>query len=471
MSYFERNRFPYTNLQGLNLDWFLSTLRALNVDLGKFESDMLTALAKTHEDWNNFQDDFAGTWEEYKAEQLSIWNIFQSNYAAEWQAFKDNFGDDVAEAVANVLQAMLVDGDFDDYFTEFFAGVRENLQIADQSQILFVGGHGCTHATIGSAIAHARTYATQTRRVSIFVVGGVYEESVNLLNNPGIDIFGTGAVSVVNTSATFPDGCLRASGSFTCQNITFVNQVDNTHAVYLDGSGSFLAGNHTFINCKFYQPGASIENCVRIIAASGLHVTFTHCNFNFFTPASAGIYCASNSNIFAEMSLTVDSCSFNGFGRSLAFEDQASMLSAAMNSISVTLVNNTNSAGVAYGVVMSYGNPITTASWIVPGFSFIARNLHGNDSASQNTTSNTYYSMGLIFPNPVAGHTDMIIPVPFNPADFNLYPSSVIVSNIGAVYGFSIAGSSENLILLQLNNALASDVRYANVTLTTTPKK
>lgn len=183
----------------------------------------------------------------------------------------------------------------------FIGGDTENIQVATidsapaANNIVTVGKTDAQFATIGAAIAHARTYASLTNRVTIFIGPGTYNESIQLLPNPGIDLMGCGQrVTVISSDAAYPDGALFSVGTGNYSNIGFVSTGTNAYAYHYEYSTDQTPGQVLFTDCSF----TSRENAGAGIGM-GLNssIRFNSCHFETTNASSGAIY--AHNSVFA----------------------------------------------------------------------------------------------------------------------------------------------------------------------------
>lgn len=178
--------------------------------------------------------------------------------------------------LANLTQAVSnLNGDVED-----IAEALEGVVGEGESNILIVAKRNARFTTINDAITYARTYCTTTNRVTIVIVGGgdtIYEESIDLDDNPGIDFFGIG-MPRVRSSVAWRYSTLRCSNNITCQGIYFENYYTpgtDEHAGY-GLHADPVSGEQRYINCVFY----SNNNAGAGIGLDNLgSITFDNCEF------------------------------------------------------------------------------------------------------------------------------------------------------------------------------------------------
>lgn len=147
-----------------------------------------------------------------------------------------------------------------------------------QSNLLIVAKRNARFSTINSAIDYAKTYCTPTNRVTIVIIGGynvVYQEYIDLDDNPGIDFVGIGN-PILQSSVAWRLSTLRCSNSITVDGIWFENY-------YTPGSGEYagyglhadpVTGVQNYRNCRFYSNN---NQGVGIGMGSGGSITFENC--------------------------------------------------------------------------------------------------------------------------------------------------------------------------------------------------
>lgn len=149
-----------------------------------------------------------------------------------------------------------------------------------QSRILIVAKQNARFSVINDAIDYARTYCTTTDRVTIVIVGGygtIYNEYIDLDNNPGIDFLGI-SQPIIRSSVAWRLSTLRCSTPITCDGITFENYYTPAAGEYA-GYGLHadpVSGVQRYRNCRFYSnnnAGAGLgtnANC---------NIIFENCEF------------------------------------------------------------------------------------------------------------------------------------------------------------------------------------------------
>lgn len=130
-------------------------------------------------------------------------------------------------------------------------GALDKTNAAVHSNLLTVGASaGCNFTRINDAITYASQYCNATNRVTILILGGVYNEEITLYPNPGIDLIGIGNVTVQYAS-TYPNSPLFISGSIVVRNINFLALDNGANSSYGCHIESAEAGNILLAGCSF----------------------------------------------------------------------------------------------------------------------------------------------------------------------------------------------------------------------------
>lgn len=130
-----------------------------------------------------------------------------------------------------------------------------------ESNIIYVTPDGrFGYQTITSAVDYAKgkISAGASVRYLVVVLPGVYNEAVNLLNNPGIDMIAP-AGATIETSADYPFAPIYTSGEGYFEGFKLVNH-GNCYAMHFESGGTNKNGNAIFRNCdmiadKLYAAG------------------------------------------------------------------------------------------------------------------------------------------------------------------------------------------------------------------------
>lgn len=185
----------------------------------------------------------------------------------------------------------------------------------DTPNIIYVAKSGGRFHTITEAINFAKGYCTRTNRVTILIGAGVYNESIVLTKNPGIDLVGIGMPEIVN-NAVYPNGPANIYGDTYIEGIYFHSTSTNAYAFHLDGGSDTNYGTTVkVVNCKFvseHAPGLGC-GCTR-----GCNYTFINCDFY----GTEGIYVhnEASSNV-AEQHFNAIGCKINGSNYAVNIDD------------------------------------------------------------------------------------------------------------------------------------------------------
>lgn len=119
-------------------------------------------------------------------------------------------------------------------------GVKNELKVTNATtnpKYITVGANYCNFTTINDAIAYAKNYCTLSNRITIVIFAGTYNEKIDLVNNPGIDLLGIGMPTIQADNVTYPDAPLNFSGSMSIEGIEFINLDTNptTYGIHYEG--------------------------------------------------------------------------------------------------------------------------------------------------------------------------------------------------------------------------------------------
>ena len=171
----------------------------------------------------------------------------------------------------------------------------------DTPTVITVAKNGGRFHTINEAITFAKGYCSRQKRVTILIIGGVYNESIVLTKNPGIDLIGIG-MPEINSNAPYPNGPAYIYGDTYIEGISFYSNSKDAYAFHLDGSTDTSCGtNVTVVNCKFRSVNQPALGCG---CTRGCIYSFINCEFN----GSDGIY------LHNEASANVTKQYFNAIG-------------------------------------------------------------------------------------------------------------------------------------------------------------
>lgn len=272
--------------------------------------------------------------------------------------------------MANIKQIRtILNGESTDYLIKDEAARTTLLELApkvsnlwnvDQSPVLYVSKTNSRFTTINQAVDFAKTYCTTSNRVTIMISSGMYQEYIDLDNNPGIDFYGLGNVTI-RSSVAWRLSTLRCSNSITVYNIDFENYYTpgtGEHAGYALHADPVTGIQHYF-NCTFYSDNNSAAGI-----GMGMNgaINFHSCRFrspdgalyahNNVTPGTSGQW------------LRCYDCHFETFDSSsiIRIDDAASLQnSAAVSTMGLVFIR---CSGNNNGVWYRYHNPTETLTYI-----------------------------------------------------------------------------------------------------------
>ena len=130
------------------------------------------------------------------------------------------------------------------------------LNLMQPSHFVCVGEYA-DFQTINEAVSYARTFCTKTDRVLIFIGEGTYQEEITLLDNPGIDMEGSGAgKTLIEQQSWYPAAPLYTTGTGTFKNLALIARGStNSYAMHFEINGGTVRGVTTFQNCFFCSEG------------------------------------------------------------------------------------------------------------------------------------------------------------------------------------------------------------------------
>lgn len=189
----------------------------------------------------------------------------------------------------------------------------------DTPSVITVAKSGGRFHTINEAITFAKGYCSRNNRVKIIICGGVYNESIVLTKNPGIDLIGIGMPEIVSDEA-YPNGAAYIYGDTYIEGIFFHSTSESAYAFHLDGSTDTSYGTTvTVVNCKFtseHEPALGC-GCTR-----GCNYTFKNCEFY----GSDGIYVHNEASAnVAKQYFNAVGCKINGSKHAVAVDDAAQL--------------------------------------------------------------------------------------------------------------------------------------------------
>lgn len=189
----------------------------------------------------------------------------------------------------------------------------------DTPSIITVAKSGGRFHTINEAITFAKKYCSRNNKVTILIYSGVYNESIVLTKNPGINLIGIGMPEIVS-DAEYPNGPANIYGSTYIEGIFFHSTSKTGYALHIDGSTDTSYGTTiNVLNCKFtseHQPALGC-GCTR-----GCNYTFTNCEFY----GSDGIYVHNEASAnVAKQYFNAIGCKINGSQHAVAIDDAAKL--------------------------------------------------------------------------------------------------------------------------------------------------
>jgi hypothetical protein len=202
-----------------------------------------------------------------------------------------------------------------DLTTSALNGLKNAVFNGDTPNVITVAKSGGRFHTINEAITFAKKYCSRNNRVTILICGGVYNESIVLTKNPGIDLIGVGMPEIVS-SDPYPNGAANIYGDTYIEGIFFHSTSNSAYAFHLDGSTDTSYGTTvTAVNCKFtseHEPALGC-GCTR-----GCNYTFINCEFY----GSDGIYVHNEASAnVAKQFFNAIGCKINGSSHAVAIDD------------------------------------------------------------------------------------------------------------------------------------------------------
>ena len=144
---------------------------------------------------------------------------------------------------------------------------------------LTVGSSGCNYTTITDAINAAKTYSNSVGGVTIFVIGGDYNESIDLNGNYNINLIGISRPTI-RTSASYPNAAIKFTGSIRIEGFQLLNTSSNgnSYAIHYEAQDQPSAVNNNVVirDCDI----SSWDNsAIGFGLNSGDNVEFYNCRF------------------------------------------------------------------------------------------------------------------------------------------------------------------------------------------------
>ena len=274
MGFFEN--FPYTNFHDMNLDWVLKEIENLKKYIENY-----TAVNRVA---------YAGIWDITK--QYPQWALVTSEDSTYLSSKPVPVGIPIDNAeywilladldprIAGIIQNLSVLNNQVSVINNQVSVINNKMAVlptATSTKLFTVNKNGgAMFATISEAVNEAKQIATKTDRVVVCVYTGDYEEQIELLGNPGIDIVGIGKVTVHGTKA-YPNSTLHTTGDGYFANIDFVSVGLSNYSLHIEAQESADPGTRIkFVNCSFYS---NDHNAIGVGVGSNYGVEFIGCSF------------------------------------------------------------------------------------------------------------------------------------------------------------------------------------------------
>lgn len=243
--------------------------------------------------------------EEYRKEALAAKQL-ANNTSTDLQTFKKN-----QTATNNEINNKI------ESTTSALNNLKNVVFDGNTPSVITVAKSGGRFHTINEAITFAKGYCSRTNRVTILICDGVYNESIVLTKNPGIDLIGIGMPEIVSDAA-YPNGAANLYGDTYIEGIFFHSTNESAYALHLDGSTDTSYGTTvTVVNCKFtseHEPALGC-GCTR-----GCNYTFKNCEFY----GSDGIYVHNEASAnVSKQFFNAIGCKINGSQHAVAVDDAA----------------------------------------------------------------------------------------------------------------------------------------------------
>lgn len=255
-----------------------------------------------------------------------------------------------------------------DLTTSALNGLKNVVFNGDTPNVITVAKSGGRFHTINEAITFAKGYCSRNNRVTILICDGVYNESIVLTKNPGIDIIGIGMPEIVSDEA-YPNGPANIYGDTYIEGILFHSTSESAYAFHLDGSTDTSYGTTvTVVNCKFISEHEPALGCG---CTRGCNYTFKNCEFY----GSDGIYVHNEASAnVAKQYFNAIGCKINGTNHAVAVDDAAKLNFGATGSPLIlnfagSYTNNVNSmllfrltSSNSYGYILGDNNGISLSA-------------------------------------------------------------------------------------------------------------
>lgn len=245
--------------------------------------------------------------EEYRKETLEAKQL-ANNTNTDLQTFKKNQTNTNNE-INNKI----------DSTTSALNKLKNDVFDGDTPSIITVAKNGGRFHTINEAITFAKKYCERYKRVTILIYAGVYEESIVLTKNPGIDLVGIGMPEII-TDVPYPNGPAYIYGDTYIEGIYFHSIGANSYAFHLDGSTDTSYGTSVYVvNCKFVSDNQPALGCG---CTRGCQYTFINCLFY----GTDGIYLHNEASAnVAQQQFHAIGCEINGKQHAVAIDDAAKL--------------------------------------------------------------------------------------------------------------------------------------------------
>lgn len=247
-----------------------------NVDLQEFIDHKLDEMAESgelQEIISEYLNSIAVFGFDTVDDMIHAENLINGSYARTCGSLTFNDGNSALYKIRTVTNDDTVDGTYIVAMETDDTLVAE--KILEYLGFVTVGVKNCDYTTVNGAVAYAKTVATNATPVTIFIMGGTYNEELDMRNCHGISLIGYGNVKITHAS-TYPMSPLYVSGDCNFTNIHFYNNGEHTYALHLDPSTSGVQGTCKFYNCIF-EVGAVSTATVGIGLHQGTHIIFDHC--------------------------------------------------------------------------------------------------------------------------------------------------------------------------------------------------
>lgn len=243
--------------------------------------------------------------EEYRKEALAATQLANKT-STDLQTFKEkqtNTNNDINKKIDSTTSAL--------------NALKNDVFNGTTPSVITVAKSGGRFHTINEAISFAKGYCSRNNRVTILICDGVYNESIVLTKNPGIDLIGIGMPEIVSDAA-YPNGAANLYGDTYIEGIFFHSTNESAYALHLDGSSDTSYGTTvTVVNCKFtseHEPALGC-GCTR-----GCNYTFKNCEFY----GSDGIYVHNEASAnVSKQFFNAIGCKINGSQHAVAVDDAA----------------------------------------------------------------------------------------------------------------------------------------------------